>query len=103
MLVVDVFGVCVPIVGCLVGSVVLASIPIIVLRLVCSVLCVSISCLILSYLLSSAAEWMSLACALMIAQPSMCIASQSGPCAYFVIRCSISFGTRIPHSVPMLV
>ena len=59
--------VCVPIVGCLVGSVVLASIPIIVLRLVCSVLCVSISCLILSYLLSSAAEWMSLACALMIA------------------------------------
>ena len=59
--------VCIPIVGCLVGSVVFASIPSIVLRLGCSALCVSISCLISSYLLSSAAECMSLACALMIA------------------------------------
>ena len=57
----------------------------------------------MSYLLPSAAECMSFACAVINAYPSMCMASQSWPNACFVTLCSIPLGTSIPVSVLMLV
>ena len=66
---------CVPIVGYCVGKVVLASIPMMIFKSGCSALWMSISALSVSYMLPSASEWISLACAVSMAYPSMCMAS----------------------------